>query len=43
MLHELIGHPGHPDPPFPIPCHLTWASWNGQSVILPEGAAPNVD
>ncbi|HEX5388028.1 MAG TPA: hypothetical protein VFW66_15105 [Gemmatimonadales bacterium] len=27
MLHELIGHPGHPDPPFGNPCPLTWESW----------------
>lgn len=29
MLHDLIGHPGHPDPPFGIGCPLTWATWNG--------------
>lgn len=28
MLHDLIGHPGHPDPPFGSPCPLTWASWH---------------
>jgi hypothetical protein len=29
MLHELIGRPGHPDPPFGVGCPLTWATWNG--------------
>jgi hypothetical protein len=28
MLHDLVGHPGHPDPPFGIGCPLTWATWN---------------
>jgi hypothetical protein len=28
MLHELIGHPGHPDPPFGKGCPLTWATWS---------------
>jgi hypothetical protein len=27
MLHDLIGHSGHPDPPFGSPCPLTWATW----------------
>jgi hypothetical protein len=27
ILHDLIGHPGHPDPPFGNPCPLTWESW----------------
>lgn len=26
MLHDLIGHAGHPAVPFASPCHLTWAS-----------------
>ncbi|HEX2449739.1 MAG TPA: hypothetical protein VHJ69_01290 [Gemmatimonadales bacterium] len=31
MLHDLIGHPGHPDPPFgPAGCGLTWTSWSGR-------------
>ncbi len=34
MLHDLIGHPGHPDPPFGNPCPLTWESW----VRRPRGA-----
>jgi hypothetical protein len=29
ILHDLIGHPGHPDPPFGNPCPLTWATWHG--------------
>jgi hypothetical protein len=35
MLHDLLGRPGHPDPPFGKGCPLTWATWNG-------GAAPDV-
>ena len=31
MLHDLIGQPGHPDPPFgPSGCGLTWNSWSGR-------------
>lgn len=29
MLHDLLGVPGHPDPPFGNPCPLTWATWKG--------------
>jgi hypothetical protein len=29
MLHDLIGHPGHPNPPFGNPCPLTWQTWTG--------------
>lgn len=29
MLHELIGRPGHPDPPFGSECPLTWNSFQG--------------
>jgi hypothetical protein len=29
MLHELIGRPGHPDPPFGERCPLTWSTWSG--------------
>jgi len=29
MLHDLIGEPGHPNPPFGAECPLTWASWQG--------------
>ena len=29
MLHDIIGRPGHPDPPFVRGCGLTWTSWSG--------------
>jgi hypothetical protein len=29
MLHDLIGHSGHPNPPFGQGCPLTWATWKG--------------
>jgi hypothetical protein len=29
MLHDLIGHAGHPDPPFGKGCALTWETWAG--------------
>ena len=31
MLHDLIGRPGHPDPPFAKGCKLTWDSWAGDA------------
>ena len=34
MLHELIGKPGHPNPPFGQGCPLTWATWNGGAAGL---------
>jgi hypothetical protein len=34
MLHDLIGKPGHPDPPFGDGCPLTWATWNNGSSEL---------
>ena len=37
MLHDLIGRPGHPDPPFGDGCPLTWASWNGGAAALDIG------
>ena len=37
MLHDLIGRPGHPDPPFGDGCPLTWASWNGGAAGLDIG------
>jgi hypothetical protein len=52
MLHDLIGQPGHPDPPFGSPCPLTWATWRaadstsagttalGRAAELPR---PNID
>lgn len=27
ILHDLIGRPGHPDPPFGRGCGLTWETW----------------
>ena len=37
MLHDLIGHPGHPDPPFGASaCSLTWTSWSGRSAGVPH-------
>lgn len=27
MLHDLIGHSGHPNPPFGRGCPLTWTTW----------------
>ena len=29
MLHDLLGHPGHPNPPFGQGCPLTWSTWTG--------------
>ncbi|MBA2626711.1 MAG: hypothetical protein H0U85_01750, partial [Gemmatimonadales bacterium] len=37
MLHELLGRPGHPDPPFGVGCPLTWNSWNGSRAALGSG------
>ena len=37
MLHDLLGRPGHPDPPFGNGCPLTWDSWRAQAT--PEGSA----
>src|SRR4051812_29911426 len=34
MLHDLLGKPGHPDPPFGEGCPLTWATWNGGAAGL---------
>lgn len=38
MLHELLGRPGHPDPPFGAECPLTWSSWNGSRAALAANA-----
>jgi hypothetical protein len=40
MLHDLIGHPGHPDPPFGSPCPLTWATWHSDDSTV--AATPTV-
>jgi hypothetical protein len=29
MLHDLLGRPGHPSPPFGQGCPLTWDTWKG--------------
>jgi hypothetical protein len=29
MLHDLLGRPGHPNPPFGHGCPLTWETWRG--------------
>ena len=31
MLHDLLGRPGHPNPPFGEGCPLTWESWRTQT------------
>jgi hypothetical protein len=51
ILHDLIGHPGHPDPPFGNPCPLTWATWHGDDSTVAGPATgrvvavkhPNID
>lgn len=34
MLHDLLGRPGHPDPPFGVGCPLTWNTWQGGAAGL---------
>jgi hypothetical protein len=34
MLHDLIGRPGHPAPPFGQGCPLTWTTWNNGSTQM---------
>jgi hypothetical protein len=51
ILHDLIGHPGHPDPPFGNPCPLTWETWHGDDSTVAGPATgrlvaihhPNID
>jgi hypothetical protein len=31
MLHDLLGRPGHPNPPFGKGCPLTWETWSPES------------
>jgi hypothetical protein len=38
MLHDLIGRPGHPAPPFGEGCPLTWETWNRDATQLRVGA-----
>jgi hypothetical protein len=40
MLHDLLGRPGHPDPPFGDGCPLTWESWNGGAAGLNLARVP---
>ena len=42
ILHELIGRPGHPDPPFGADCPLTWESWSagGGASVAEAARAP---
>jgi hypothetical protein len=40
MLHELLGRPGHPDPPFGEGCPLTWATWDGGAAGLNVARVP---
>ncbi len=40
MLHELLGRPGHPDPPFGPECPLTWSSWRGDRAAIGKGLQP---
>ena len=40
MLHDLIGRPGHPAPPFGQGCPLTWETWNAGSAQLEVDAFP---
>lgn len=42
MLHDLIGHPGHPEPPFGDPCPLTWESWRQAQADSSSGGSPAV-
>jgi hypothetical protein len=39
MLHDLLGRPGHPSPPFGQGCPLTWATWTGHDSTLVTAAA----
>lgn len=43
MLHDLLGKPGHPNPPFGQGCPLTWATWNGGSALRQDGPAIRID
>lgn len=47
MLHDMIGLPGHPAPPFGKGCPLTWETWNGGSAQLDvtrtDAVRPSID
>ena len=38
MLHDLLGRPGHPSPPFGQGCPLTWETWTGDDSTLVAAA-----
>lgn len=40
MLHDLLQHSGHPDPPFGHGCSLTWESWVGGPAPLEVSSVP---
>lgn len=40
MLHDLLGRPGHPDPPFGVGCPLTWNTWQGGAAGLSVARVP---
>lgn len=40
MLHDLLGRPGHPDPPFGVGCPLTWNTWQGGAAGLNIARVP---
>jgi hypothetical protein len=42
MLHDLIGRPGHPAPPFGQGCPLTWETWNGGASEMNVGRTASV-
>jgi hypothetical protein len=39
MLHDLLGRPGHPNPPFGHGCPLTWETWSAQAADVQASAA----
>ena len=38
MLHALLDHSGHPNPPFGKGCPLTWETWSGVNPALANPA-----
>ncbi|HEY8256639.1 MAG TPA: hypothetical protein VIG08_03210 [Gemmatimonadales bacterium] len=39
MLHDLLGRPGHPNPPFGKGCPLTWETWTNRDTTEDRPAA----
>jgi hypothetical protein len=37
MLHDMIGRPGHPTPPFGQGCPLTWETWKRDGLEMGAG------